>query len=353
MLYDLISIIAALAILIKSSDYFVDASARIARAFGVSEFVIGVTLVAVGTSIPEFASSIAASFYQNSQLVTGPIIGANIARIGIVLGICAVIAPVIIEKRVFTKEGIYLLFISLVFGAFAIDRNIGRIEGIILLFLFAVYMLWLLETDVLKGSLRRFFANAGKKGISYGFKALREEIRNNGYNPDKTQPKATWKFIAAQSAIIIASGAALFFAGKYIIPSLENVALAMKIPDTVAGLLVLGIGTTLPELMVCISAAKKGMGNMIMGTIIGSNIADTLLVIGVSSLIHPISVSLMGIAYYLPAMILFTILLLIFIRTGWVVRMFEGFIFLLLYAIFLALLFYFIKMGILAGAPAA
>ncbi|MDD4877683.1 MAG: calcium/sodium antiporter [Candidatus Nanoarchaeia archaeon] len=348
MLYDIIIVIAALAILIKSSDYFVDASSKIARAFGVSEFVIGVTLVAVGTSLPELASSIAASFYKNSQLVTGPIIGANIARIGLVLGICAVIAPIIIEKRVFTKEGFYLLFISLIFAVFAFDKNIGRIEGIILLVLFMLYMLWLFETDILKGGLRRLFSNTGEKGLFYGMKMLKNEFSQNS----SRAPDITLSFIAKQGIIIALSCAALFFSAKYLIPSLENLALLMKIPDTVVGLLVLGLGTTLPEMVVCISAARKNMGNMIMGTIIGSNIADTLLVIGISSLIHPISPSLLAIAYYMPAMILFTVLLLAFIRTGWVVRMFEGFALLLLYAIFLAVMFYFIKTGFLSGIAA-
>ncbi|MFH1065184.1 MAG: calcium/sodium antiporter [Nanoarchaeota archaeon] len=348
MLYDIIIVIAALAILIKSSDYFVDASAKIARAFGVSEFVVGVTLVAIGTSLPELASSIAASFYKNSQLVIGPIIGSNIARIGLVLGLSAVIAPIIIEKRVFTKEGIYLMFISLVFAVFAFNKNISRIEGIALLALFMIYMLWLLETDVLKGGLRRLFANIGSKGIFPGLKMLREEFAQNS---NHRSPEATAGFLAKQSLIIIASCAALFFSAKYLIPSLENVALALKIPDTVVGLIVLGLGTTLPELMVCISAARKRMGNMIMGTLIGSNITDTLLVIGISSLINPITPSLLGIVYYIPAMILFTLLLLAFIRTGWVVRMFEGFVLLLLYVIFLAVMLYFVKTGFLASAP--
>lgn len=348
MIYDIIIVIAALAILIKSSDYFVDASSKVAKAFGVSEFVIGVTLVAIGTSLPEFASSIAASFYKNSQLVTGPIIGANIARIGLVLGVSAVIAPIIIQKRVFTKEGIYLFVISLIFAAFAFDRNIGRIEGALLIFLFSLYMLWLFETDVLKGGLKRLFVNVGDKGFFYGMQMLKKDFSNNAAG--KTQD-ANLNFILKQVFIILLSAAALFLSAKYLIPSLENLAVLMRIPDTVVGLLVLGLGTSLPEMVVCISAARKGMGNMIMGTIIGSNIADTLLVIGISSLIHPIAPSLLGIAYYIPAMILFTVLLLAFIRTGWVVRMFEGFVLILLYVIFLAVMFYFIKIGFLAGTP--
>lgn len=349
MLYDIIIVIAALAILIKSSDYFVDASSKIAKAFGVSEFVIGVTLVAIGTSLPEFASSIAASFYKNSQLVIGPIIGSNIARIGLVLGISAVIAPIIIQKRVFTKEGIYLFVVSLIFTAFAFDKNISRVEGAILLGLFILYMLWLFKTDVLKGGLRRLFSNTGKKGLFYGIKTLKNELSQ--YSATGTQD-ATFGFVVKQGAIITLSCAALFFSAKYLIPSLENLALLMRIPDTVVGLLVLGLGTTLPEMIVCISAARKNMGNLIMGTIIGSNIADTLLVIGISSLINPLTPSLLGIAYYIPAMILFTVLLLAFIRTGWVVRMFEGFALILLYVIFLAVMFYFIKTGFLSGIPA-
>lgn len=349
MIYDIIIVIVALAMLIKSSDYFVDASSKVAKAFGVSEFVIGVTLVAIGTSLPEFASSIAASFYKNSQLVTGPIIGANIARIGLVLGASAVIAPIIIQKRVFTKEGTYLFIISLIFAAFAFNRNIGRIEGALLIFLFSFYMLWLFETDVLKGGLKRLFVNIGDKGFFYGIRMLKTDFSNNVVGKTKD---ANLIFIAKQVFIILLSAGALFLSAKYLIPSLENLAVLMKIPYTVVGLLVLGIGTSLPELMVCILAARKGMGNMILGTVIGSNIADTLLVIGMSSLIHPITPSLLGIAYYIPAMILFTVLLLAFIRTGWVVRMFEGFALILLYVIFLGIMFYFIKIGFLSGITA-
>ncbi|MDI6737010.1 MAG: calcium/sodium antiporter [Nanoarchaeota archaeon] len=348
--YDIIIAIAALAVLIKSSDYFVNASSKVARALGVSEFVIGVTIVAVGTSLPEFASSIAASFYKNSQLVTGPIIGANIARIGIVLGVSAIIAPIIIEKRIFAKEGVYLFVVSLIFAAFAFDRSIGRIEGIALLLLFMIYLIWLFETDILKGGLRRFFANTGRGGLFYGISMLKKDFSNNAGAKNQDINAG---FIARQALIIILSAAALFFSAKYLIPALENIAWGIGIPDTVVGLLVIGLGTSLPETVVCISAARKRMGNMIMGTIIGSNIADTLLVIGISSLISPITLSLLTIGYYIPAMILFTLLLLAFIRTGWFVRMFEGMALIVLYAVFLAVMIYLLKTGFLSGAPVA
>jgi len=138
-------LLAGLVLLVKGSDYFVKAASTIAKKLGVSEFVIGLTLVAVGTSIPELASSVAASLQQASGIVIGNIVGSNIANIALIVGLAATLSPVKTEPEMLRRDGYIMLFAALLFFAFAFNEALSRLEAAIFVLLYVAYVFFLFE----------------------------------------------------------------------------------------------------------------------------------------------------------------------------------------------------------------
>ncbi|MBU2637571.1 MAG: calcium/sodium antiporter [Nanoarchaeota archaeon] len=352
MLYDIIIVIAALAVLLKASDYLIESAAKLAKAIGISEFFIGVTIIAFGTSLPELVSAIAAATYNSPGLILGNIVGSNIANIALVLAIAAVIAPLAIQKRMFSREGLFLLGITIAFLLMGFNGMVGMLEGIIFLVLFLLYLVYLVETEVFHGALRGFFKDLLTARFGEGLKELKTSYNNhkNGVKKnaeaDGISPETyTALFILKHLAVIVVACFALYFSSKYLVPSAHNIALAMRIPDSIIGITLIALGTSLPELVVSIVAVKKGKGDLLVGNILGSNIANILLVIGVSAVIIPLPISGIMLYYFMPVMLLLVILFLAFIRTNWVVRMVHGFVFLLIYVVFIAVMVYLVKQG--------
>lgn len=314
LIQNIIVFIISLAILIKSSDFFVDYAAKIAKHFNISDFTIGVTLVAIGTSLPELSSSIFASLFKSSGLVLGTVIGSNIANIGLIIGITAMMTVLTIKKEIWYKDGLMLLVFTLVFGAFALDGSINKIEGVVCLLLFVFYIIRLLQKKETFAK-KKFPINNHKK-------------RNKG--------------VFVWILIIILSVGALAFSARYVITSASNLAQILGVPETIIATLMLAIGTSLPELIVSLSAIKKKMGDLLIGNIIGSNISNLLLVGGISAVISPLVVSNLAFFLLIPAMILLTIIFIGLIRTHWLLKMFHGLILFILYIIFVVTLFFFI-----------
>lgn len=339
LIYEFIVLVATLAILVKASDYFVDSSARLAKLLNISEFIIGFTLVAIGTSLPELVSSIAASLYKNSGLIIGNIAGSNIANIGLIVGIAALFRPLEIEKKIFSKEGIFLLFVTALFLILAFNHNISRGEGIIFLCIYLGYSIVLLETEVLQGRLKRFMRDMFRLGLVNSVKDHMNNYKENKKKKKKLEKKEKLS-ILYQIMIILLSGAAMYFSAKFLIPAAQNIAIGLNVPNSFIGVTMIAVGTSLPELIVAITAVRKGLGHMLVGTILGSNIANILLIIGISAVIGPIAVQGLALYYYMPIMLIMVLLLLAFIRTFWVVRMLEGFMLLALYIIFILILLF-------------
>lgn len=353
MIYDIIIFIAALAVLIKASDFLVESSARLAKAAGISEFMIGLTIVAVGTSLPELVSSIAAAFYGNSELIMGNIVGSNIANIALILAIGALFMPLAIQKRMLTREGMILLFSSLLFYAFALTGRIRMWHGIAMIAFYALYIVYIAENEIFKGAFLRFLRDFARARAGQGINGLKKSYREykNGRDSSIKGENISALFAIRQLMIIAVSCFALYFSSKYLIPAAHNIAVGLHVPDTIIGVTLLAVGTSLPELTVSIIAARKAKGDLLIGNVIGSNIANILLVIGIGSIISPLAVTSGMVYFFMPVMLLVTILLLAFIRTNWVVRMIDGFVFLVLYAVFIALMIYLVKTGFLSAAP--
>jgi len=259
-LLDSLKILLGLILLYYGGDFLVTGSVRLSRFFKLSTFVIGATVIAFGTSAPELAVAILAALDAAPELAMGNVIGSNIANIGLVLGLTALIAPLVISPKRLKHEYPPLFLATLIILLLAWDLNIHRSEGIIMLALLALY-LWRsfnqkedFETGQEEVGL---FAN---KGISYQF------------------------------VLVLFGLVGLISGAKFLVSGGVSIARMIGISEWFIGITIVAIGTSLPEIVASIMAARRGQGEMAIGNIFGSNIFNILMVLGITSVIHPLNI---------------------------------------------------------------
>lgn len=259
---DLVKIVAGLAFLFYGGDFLVTGSARLARFLKISPFVIGATVIAFGTSAPELAVAILAALDAAPELAMGNVIGSNIANIGLVLGITALIAPIIINSKRFNREFPPFLLAAFLILYIAWDLNINRLEGTLMVSLLALYV-W------------RSFSHK---------EDLPSEIEDEA-------PLLAGKGPAFQFLLITGGLIALVGGAKLLVSGGVSVARSIGISEWFIGITIVAIGTSLPEIVSSVMAARRGHGEMAIGNIFGSNIFNILMVLGITSLIHPLNIS--------------------------------------------------------------
>lgn len=340
---DILLFILGVIFLVKGADLFVFSSARIAKKFGVSEFVIGLTFVAIGTSIPELASSIVASIKHNPELVVGNVIGSNVANIGLILGLSAAIAYKRSEKTILNRDSYIMLSSAIIFYLFALNEVISRIESGILLLFYASYLLFLFE--VKPGSrIKNDFTDF----VEYFFKfqyitTIRSQIFSRNKKTVKQEEKVKKLFkesIIMDLLFMLISGVGIVYGAKLLVDGAISITNYFSLPTAITGVLFVAIGTSIPELVVSLTAARKGHGSMAIGNILGSNIANIALIVGVSGLISPLTLGSTVIYFLAPFMIFISLLLVYFLRTKWKVSRTEGIILLILYVLFILAIFF-------------
>lgn len=339
MLWDIVIFIVSLAILVKGAGLFVDSSAKMAKYFGVSELLIGLTFVALGTSLPELGSSVAAALMGDPSLAAGNIIGSNIANIALVIGLTSLFTVIKLKKVEFFRDGLFMLATAILFYLLALDGAISSIDSLILLTLLTYYLFLLYRWE--KGTKESFsqemklieFFRLRHYMATFGFiDVFNKAVRKR---PDKkVKVKAVlhhiniWK----QWTVFAFSGIIVFFSARFLVISAENLATEFGVSSAIVGLTAIAIGTSLPELTVSIAAVMKGHGSLLVGNIIGSNIANLLLVGGVTALIAPLTIEPKLLHIALPGMLFFSFLFLVFMRINWKITRYEGAFFLILYA---------------------
>lgn len=324
-------------LLIKGSDYFIKSSSTIARRFGVSDFIIGLTLVAVGTSLPELSSTIFAALKDESALIVGEIIGSNIANIGLIGGFMAIVSvrATRVDKPLINRDGYLMIFAQILFLLFLLNRHFSWIEGIIFLSLYATYVIYLVNEKNRPNKRNnfvdfiRFFAR---------FRYINEEkvkVKKKR-NHESVSVKTLFDLMMLkQYLILLISGIAIFLGSKFLVEEAIFFANHFGIGTNIIGLTVIAIGTSLPELSVSIAAVRKNLGRIATGNIIGSCIANILLVIGVNSLITPLFVPKMTLFYSIPAMLVFSSLFVLFMSNHKKLTRLHGMILILLYVLFI------------------
>jgi cation:H+ antiporter len=263
MILQILILIAALIFLVASSNLFVNSSSKIAKQLGISEFIIGLTLVAIGTSTPELFSGIFASLHKEGPLIIGNIMGANVANIALIFGISLLMIAYLKKNDDILHELKYLFFVYLIFLIFSLDSKISNFEGMALLVIFIYYMF-----DIVKRK---------KKPEEF----IKKEIKIMDV---KKQP-----FLSSINNYLffIISLAVLIVSANTLINSAVRISDSLNISTKLIGIF-LGIGTTFPELSVTIQAARKKYRGILVGDLIGSCIINIALVIGVSSTISVI-----------------------------------------------------------------
>ena len=272
--------VVSLSALIYGADFIINESERIALHFGISSFVIGASLVAVGTSLPEMAASMTASYYHKSDMAVANVIGSVIFNISLVLGLVFLVAKKINPKRdLFTKDSAWGLFPVLIFILMIIDGKISRIDGVLFLFVMIAYIIFL----------------------SSDAKELTNEI-------DKSLKKE--KFNRLKSVFLLGIGFVLVVGGAdYTIQSASSIARGWGVSEWLISLLLIAFGTSLPELVVSIKAARKGNADMAIGNIIGSNVANFSMVLGASALINPLTIDVHENIFDIVAVLIVSVML--------------------------------------------
>lgn len=284
MLLHLLAIIAGLAVLVWSADKFVDGASGLAHHLGVPTLLIGILIIGFGTSAPEIVVSIISASQGNPGLALGNAYGSNIANIALVLGITALISPIAIQSQVVRKELPILLAVTAVAVLLLLNRWIGVFEGIILLSILAV----LVGASIWQ-------AKAGK---------------DDNIVADVEQELADKVMTRKQATIWVIVGLVLLMvSSRFLVWGAVGLAQAFGVSDLIIGLTVVAIGTSLPELVSSIAAARKGEHDMILGNIIGSNVFNTLAVVGIAAVIHPLSVAADVLTRDIPVMVFLTLLL--------------------------------------------
>lgn len=265
MILQIAILIAGLLLILLGANYLVDGSSSIARRFGLSEFVIGLTIVGIGTSTPEMVVSFLSAFQGKADMAIGNIVGSNIFNTMLILGVTALIAPLTITRSNLKRDiplniGVTVLLILLGMSGTIFRTGtdmLSRVDGIILLAVFAWYM-W-------------------------------TSFRNDSADSSEESEESKTYSIGI-SALMIAGGlAALVFGGRLFVNAATEIAKGFGVSDKFIAVTVLAAGTSMPELATSAVAAFKGKGQLALGNILGSNISNILLILGGSALIHPLS----------------------------------------------------------------
>ncbi|MAU51454.1 MAG: sodium:calcium antiporter [Roseovarius sp.] len=312
---DILYILGGLAGLVIGGDLLVRGAVALARGFGVSPLIIGLTLVGFGTSTPELVTSLQAAFAGSPGIAVGNIVGSNIGNILLILGLAALIAPVAVAPEALRRDGMVMLGATVACVGVVLSGEIGRAAGA---GLFAALAAYLLATVVIER--RRQTAAAAM----YAHEA-------------ETLPERAMG--AGRAALIMLAGlAATLIGAKFLVTGAIELAARLGMSEAVIGLTIVAIGTSTPELVTSVIAARKGHGDVAFGNIVGSNIFNILGILGVTALVHPLAVPPGIAAFDIWVMLAATVVMLVLARTGWRVGRREGAAMLLGYAAYLGVL---------------
>lgn len=254
MILEIFLLVLGFAMLVKGADWFVDGTSGIARKLGIPQLVVGLTIVAMGTSAPEAAVSITAALKNNAGIAIGNVVGSNILNILIILGITAVLIPVAIQKSTLWIEIPYMLAVTIVLTLMGLDGRVSRIEGVLLWGMFLIYLAYL------------FY------------------LAKCGTDAKEAVEESAWKLVICA----VVGGVTVVWGSDITVDAATALAQLIGMSERLIGLTIVALGTSLPELVTSVTAARKGNADIAIGNIVGSNIFNILFVIGTAALIIPV-----------------------------------------------------------------
>ena len=306
MIVDIVIFIISMAALVKGADFVIDEAEKIAKHFGIPSFIIGATVVALGTSLPEMVASVIASYKGHTDLAVSNVIGSNIINLALVLGVVFIIGKKLTPKRdIFKEDSAWALFPVLAFLLMAYDEVITRFEGFLFLLMMGAYLVFLKN-------------NAMDK--------LDED--------DKKDKKE--KFDSLKTLTLLTIGFIFVVVGaEFTIESASNIARNFGVSEWVIGLLLVSFGTSLPELVVSVAAAKRKDADMAIGNVIGSNIANFTVVLGASAVVNPLTLVLKNSMFDILSALILTVML-VFVAVDKLYNRSTGIVFLIILALVVA-----------------
>lgn len=304
MLIQLLYLAAGLLLVIKGGDLFVDASTRISSRLRIPRIVVGGTIVSLATTVPELVVSATASYLGDSGIAIGNAVGSTIANIGLIVGVVALLTPVAVDLADFKVRSCWMLGSAVLVAIFSWNLDLSRTYGVILFGVSLVYL------------------------AADGIAAIRKR---------KTVPETTDKAPLAKSLSTFAVGAAMVGLGsRLLVTSGIEIASALGVPSAIIGLSIIAIGTSLPELVTAVTAARKGVPDLSIGNIMGANVLNLSMIMGTAAIIRPLTLLPFTRNYSFPWMMAFVLLMIFMIGREGQIDKREGGILLALYVVYLA-----------------
>jgi cation:H+ antiporter len=319
-----LTLIGGLILLVVGGEFLVRGASKLALAFGLSPLVIGLTVVAFGTSAPELAVSIKASLSGSADIAVGNVVGSNIFNVLFILGVSALITPLVVAQQMVKKEVPIMIGASLIAYAMAFDRTIAQWEGVIL-FIGIIAYTWMAVRSTFKEK-----------------QAIKDEYAQEIGGSSEAKEAKTPKSIAASLAFVLGGLAILVFGSELLVKAAVQLARGWGISELVIGLTIVATGTSLPEVAASTIAAIKGERDIAVGNVVGSNIFNILSVLGLSSIVSPsgLPVSEGALSFDFPIMIAAAVACLPVFYIGYSISRWRGLMFLgyyIAYTIYLVL----------------
>ena len=308
------------AFLVKGADFFVEGSSSIAKKLKVPPIIIGLTIVAMGTSLPETAVSVTASLVQNNELAVSNVVGSNIFNLMFVIGVCSILTPIMVQKATVVRDIPLSLGCALVLLVLGISRlgdkagmTLGHADGVIFLIVFAGYIFTMVRSAM--------------KARAAGQKVEIEGVEECDNMKELSYGKSI--------LFLIVGAAAIAFGGDLTVDTASRIAIELGMSQTLVGLTIVSIGTSLPELVTSVVAARKNEVDMAVGNAVGSNIFNILMVLGISSAISPVALIRENIIDIVLLMV-FSVMVWIFAGTRKKIERKEGIIMVVVYLVYCA-----------------
>ncbi|MDE4172934.1 calcium/sodium antiporter [Phaeobacter sp. PT47_59] len=302
--------------LVVGGEFLVRGAVSAAKSFGISPMVIGLTLVGFGTSTPELVTSLQAALSGSSGIAVGNVVGSNIGNVLLILGIAAWMATIAVDPKAFRRDGTVVVLATLLCLGAVLIGEIGRLFGAGLVLALAAYLVGTLWSE----------KRAGGTPAAVIYESEAEAVPG---------PKTS----LGVSLLIAAAGLAMTIVGaKSLVSGSVSIAQAAGLSETVIGLTIVAIGTSMPELVTSIIAVRKGEGAVALGNVLGSNIFNILGILGITALVQPMDIPSQIASLDIWVLCATTLVLIGFARTGWAISRREGGLFVLAYAVYLGVL---------------
>ena len=317
MLLASIFLVVGLVLLVFAADYLVKGAASIAGTLGISPLIVGLTVVSFGTSAPELAVSVVSAFKDQADLAVGNVVGSNIFNVLVVLGVSALIIPLVVHRQLIRFDVPVMIFLSLLLYGLCYDGEITRVDGIVLFSLGVGYLLFLLKQS------------KGEKDVAV-LAEYEEEFGKTGEDPK-------W---FRNIAFVVCGIAGLVLGSELLVRGAVTIAGFFGVSELIIGLTIVSVGTSLPEVATSVVAAMKGEKDIAVGNVVGSNIFNIVLVLGLSSIVAPsgIAVSAHAVSFDMVFMVCVALATLPIFFYGYKVGRVAGFFFLLFYLVYVGYL---------------